>query len=223
MILSTIIYHTKPYYYKHVTTLLLYITLLLVSPPLVTAQYLRYSIAPSNLVGIMLAIAIVLVIIMFVVLNLCCNFQVARPVRANDGAGLRSSKGLESFPVFTYSEVAVDRTQSDPLECTVCFSPFEPHEKLRLLPKCNHVFHVDCLDPWLMDHSTCPLCRVDLLPGSSELDRNGPGPADEPQGEVNEGAADANVVEVRGDIEEGHIGNQKRCTSTGQVAESERL
>ncbi|KAL2942174.1 RING-H2 finger protein ATL32 [Bienertia sinuspersici] len=231
MILSIIVYHPKPYYYKHVPTLLLYITLLVVSPLLVTAQYLHGALTASNplLMGIVLAVATMFVIIMFVVLNLCCNFQVARRVRADDGASLRASKGLdpsilESFPVFTYSEVAVHRAQPGPLECTVCLSPFELDEKLRLLPKCNHVFHVDCLDPWLKDHSTCPLCRIDLVPGTSELDQAGPGRADEPRGEVNEGEADANVVvEVRGDIEEGHIGKHRRCKSTGEVAESERV
>ncbi|KAL2942180.1 RING-H2 finger protein ATL32 [Bienertia sinuspersici] len=136
--------------------------------------------------GIVLAVATMFVIIMFVVLNLCCNFQVARRVRADDGASLRASKGLdpsilESFPVFTYSEVEVPRAQQGPLE-------------------------------------------IDLLPGTSELDQAGPGRADEPRGEVNEGEADANVVvEVRGDIEEGHIGKHRRCKSTGEVAESERV
>nr|GMC53892.1 RING-H2 finger protein ATL60-like [Ipomoea batatas] len=32
-------------------------------------------------------------------------------------------------------------------------------EKARLLPKCNHGFHVDCIDMWFHSHSTCPLCR----------------------------------------------------------------
>ncbi|CAL9117510.1 unnamed protein product [Musa textilis] len=40
---------------------------------------------------------------------------------------------------------------------------FEADDRLRLLPKCSHAFHVQCIDTWLLSHSTCPLCRRSLL------------------------------------------------------------
>lgn len=33
---------------------------------------------------------------------------------------------------------------------------------IRKLP-CNHIYHEDCLKPWLKKHTECPLCRLDLL------------------------------------------------------------
>lgn len=45
-------------------------------------------------------------------------------------------------------------------ECSVCLSEFQENEKLRLLPKCSHAFHVQCIDAWLRTHSNCPLCRA---------------------------------------------------------------
>lgn len=44
-------------------------------------------------------------------------------------------------------------------DCCVCLGEFQENESLRLLPKCNHAFHLPCIDTWLKSHSTCPLCR----------------------------------------------------------------
>ncbi|KDP31067.1 hypothetical protein JCGZ_11443 [Jatropha curcas] len=63
---------------------------------------------------------------------------------------------IESLPVFRFSSL---RGQKDGLECAVCLTKFESAEVLRLLPKCKHAFHVECVDTWLDAHSTCPLCR----------------------------------------------------------------
>ncbi|KAL0339929.1 UNVERIFIED_CONTAM: RING-H2 finger protein ATL43 [Sesamum radiatum] len=56
------------------------------------------------------------------------------------------------------------RGQKDGLECAVCLNKFEPDEVLRLLPKCKHAFHIECVDTWLDGHSTCPLCRYRVDP-----------------------------------------------------------
>ncbi|OWM66527.1 RING-H2 finger protein ATL3-like [Punica granatum] len=45
------------------------------------------------------------------------------------------------------------------LECAICLSELVEGEKARLLPKCNHGFHSDCIDMWFESHSTCPICR----------------------------------------------------------------
>ncbi|CAK9856454.1 unnamed protein product, partial [Sphagnum jensenii] len=43
--------------------------------------------------------------------------------------------------------------------CSVCLSEYQEGDTLRILPKCNHSFHLLCIDTWLHSHSTCPLCR----------------------------------------------------------------
>ncbi|KAL5724392.1 RING-type E3 ubiquitin transferase [Ranunculus cassubicifolius] len=48
-------------------------------------------------------------------------------------------------------------------DCSVCLSEFEENEKLRLLPKCSHAFHLSCIDTWLKSHSNCPLCRANVI------------------------------------------------------------
>ncbi|KAI3447011.1 hypothetical protein Pfo_003676 [Paulownia fortunei] len=63
---------------------------------------------------------------------------------------------IESLPFFRFSMLKGSR---EGLECAVCLAKFEDIEILRLLPKCKHAFHIDCIDQWLEKHCTCPLCR----------------------------------------------------------------
>ncbi|WMV12619.1 hypothetical protein MTR67_006004 [Solanum verrucosum] len=48
-------------------------------------------------------------------------------------------------------------------ECSVCLSEFEEDETLRILPKCNHAFHIPCIDTWLRAHTNCPMCRAGIV------------------------------------------------------------
>ncbi|KAK9135008.1 hypothetical protein Syun_014338 [Stephania yunnanensis] len=68
---------------------------------------------------------------------------------------------IESLPIFRFASL---RGCKQGLECAVCLTRFEPTEVLRLLPKCRHAFHVECVDTWLDAHSTCPLCRYRVDP-----------------------------------------------------------
>ncbi|KAH7298318.1 hypothetical protein KP509_25G037000 [Ceratopteris richardii] len=43
--------------------------------------------------------------------------------------------------------------------CTVCLTPFNENEYLKVLPPCLHAFHPICIDPWFKTSSTCPICR----------------------------------------------------------------
>ncbi|KAG8375582.1 hypothetical protein BUALT_Bualt10G0115500 [Buddleja alternifolia] len=63
---------------------------------------------------------------------------------------------IEKLPFFRFSSLKGSR---EGLECSVCLSRFEDTEILRLLPRCRHAFHMNCIDKWLENHSSCPLCR----------------------------------------------------------------
>ncbi|KAF8377175.1 hypothetical protein HHK36_030548 [Tetracentron sinense] len=66
-------------------------------------------------------------------------------------------KALKTFPTLTYS--AGLKLPGLDSECVICLSEFASGERVRVLPKCNHGFHVRCIDKWLMSHSSCPTCR----------------------------------------------------------------
>lgn len=53
-------------------------------------------------------------------------------------------------------------------ECSVCLNEFQDDETLRLLPKCNHAFHIPCIDTWLRSHTNCPLCRAPIVTNAAE-------------------------------------------------------
>ncbi len=53
--------------------------------------------------------------------------------------------------------------------CTVCLCEYEGGEMIRRLP-CMHEFHMGCIDKWLTQHTTCPICRVALIPTIQESD-----------------------------------------------------
>ncbi|KAF9870116.1 hypothetical protein CkaCkLH20_12350 [Colletotrichum karsti] len=58
--------------------------------------------------------------------------------------------------------------QEENLGCSICTEDFTVGEDVRVLP-CNHKFHPNCVDPWLVNVSgTCPLCRLDLRPQGEE-------------------------------------------------------
>ena len=50
-----------------------------------------------------------------------------------------------------------------PADCAVCIAEVAAGEAARVLPRCGHAFHVECVDMWLRSHSTCPLCRCAVV------------------------------------------------------------
>ncbi|XP_057799584.1 E3 ubiquitin-protein ligase ATL42-like [Salvia miltiorrhiza] len=84
---------------------------------------------------------------------------------------------IESLPFFRFSSL---RGSKEGLECAVCLSRFEDTELLRLLPKCRHAFHISCIDTWLENHSSCPLCRHKLDAGDIKSSRHSSSSWEEP-------------------------------------------
>ena len=41
--------------------------------------------------------------------------------------------------------------------CVICMTDFVYGDPIRFLP-CMHIYHMDCIDDWLMRSFTCPSC-----------------------------------------------------------------
>lgn len=53
--------------------------------------------------------------------------------------------------------VPTNTSAEEGLGCSICTDDFEKGQDIRVLP-CNHKFHPECVDPWLLNVSgTCPL------------------------------------------------------------------
>ncbi|KAK1403890.1 RING-type E3 ubiquitin transferase [Heracleum sosnowskyi] len=72
-----------------------------------------------------------------------------------------NKKDLKTFPVLNYS--AELKLPGLDAECVICLSEFVRGQRVKVLPKCNHGFHVRCIDRWLTSHSSCPTCRNCLI------------------------------------------------------------
>ncbi|KAL3931167.1 MAG: hypothetical protein SGARI_004273 [Bacillariaceae sp.] len=48
--------------------------------------------------------------------------------------------------------------------CAICIDSFEHGENIRLLPRCGHAYHTECILPWLTTREACcPFCKTMVL------------------------------------------------------------
>ncbi|OWM68242.1 NEP1-interacting protein 1 [Punica granatum] len=77
------------------------------------------------------------------------------------------SKGLpgdsvEKIPTMKITASNNIDASGERASCSVCLQDFQLGETVRSLPQCHHMFHLPCIDKWLLKHGSCPLCRRDL-------------------------------------------------------------
>ncbi|XP_030631150.1 RING finger protein 150 [Chanos chanos] len=75
--------------------------------------------------------------------------------------GDAAKKAISQLQVRTIKK-GDQETESDFDNCAVCIEGYKPNDVLRILP-CRHLFHKGCVDPWLLDHRTCPMCKMNIL------------------------------------------------------------
>ena len=126
------------------------------------------------------AAAIFITFVLCFYLFLCAKrYRGAAPTIGAAGAGAGAGRGRARF-VFAgagchgggggMDEAAIaalprrEMAAGDPpADCAVCIAEVAAGEAARVLPRCGHAFHVECVDMWLRSHSTCPLCRCAVV------------------------------------------------------------
>ncbi|KAI3744812.1 hypothetical protein L1987_57905 [Smallanthus sonchifolius] len=66
-----------------------------------------------------------------------------------------------------YDSRAKSRDNEDGKRCVVCLDDFEPREMVTLTP-CNHMFHENCIVPWVKSRGQCPVCRFVISEHNNE-------------------------------------------------------
>ncbi|KAG5007442.1 hypothetical protein JHK82_025357 [Glycine max] len=69
-----------------------------------------------------------------------------------------SKSAVEGLPDVSVTE---ELLASDSSQCAVCKDTFELGETAKQIP-CKHIYHADCILPWLELHNSCPVCRYEL-------------------------------------------------------------
>ena len=68
-----------------------------------------------------------------------------------------SKEQIDQLLFETYNE---NNNKEDNI-CTICKNNFENGEKIRRLG-CNHIFHMECIDHWLLEKKNCPICLNEI-------------------------------------------------------------
>ncbi|KAJ1563934.1 hypothetical protein HK096_010358, partial [Nowakowskiella sp. JEL0078] len=96
---------------------------------------------------------------------------------------------FQKSPVLKSSEPFELSSVTTTTSCSICLEFMLESDSYRQL-HCSHLFHVDCIDMWLLKRSRyCPLCRIDVVRGIHEDDEDKDEETDATQVEPNSDAA----------------------------------
>ncbi|XP_009360247.1 RING-H2 finger protein ATL79-like [Pyrus x bretschneideri] len=100
-------------------------------------------------------------------------------------SNVAAAKCLEAAPAVIYTAEMKAKLAGVEAECAICLSEFEEGEGIRVIGRCKHGFHAQCIQEWLSSHSSCPTCRRTCLPQSPSQSPPPPQPARDHSSEQN--------------------------------------
>lgn len=125
-----------------------------------SVRILVVSIAIVELAVLALSVLLGIIIFLFALRPVLSNRQVVQGATKEDLSKLRT---------FRFVPDACDSPS-----CSICLCDYQPDELLRELPCAvsNHFFHAACIDEWLVQKLSCPICRDDPLNSRRRTNRS---------------------------------------------------
>ncbi|XP_032389564.1 E3 ubiquitin-protein ligase RNF43 isoform X2 [Etheostoma spectabile] len=134
---------------------------------------------PHYDVGILLTIVLaILTIVLIFAFRYKCKSN-----RTWDSVHQQTMRAISRLETKTYSSQGCSGSQhhqapwgsgsssnSSPV-CAICLEDFQDGQHLRII-SCAHEFHKECVDPWLLQHRTCPLCMHNIMGTERQPQRN---------------------------------------------------
>lgn len=102
-------------------------------------------------------------------------FEMIRRMSEQEAQQRQRSKAAKKSAVEKLPNIKIEEKhckklagRMEPPCCTVCMEFIDLGTKGMFMP-CGHIYHPDCLKPWLEKNNTCPVCRFDLPLEEPEL------------------------------------------------------
>ena len=84
------------------------------------------------------------------------NDETTTPQQQASNGNSSTTMILQRIPEEPFHEDLANR------ECSICLESFHPQELVRSIPHCRHCFHARCIERWIQESSSCPICKREL-------------------------------------------------------------
>ncbi|KAL2251727.1 RING-H2 finger protein ATL79-like [Sesamum indicum] len=128
-------------------------------------------------VGFLLVLAIICLFLRYV-----SSYPLSPPMQSNDDRDWHTSAGTTRPVKARKFDRDLEAAAHIPVSilglsdfggeiCAICLGEFVCGEAVKILPRCKHMFHDDCIDAWLPIRSlNCPVCRDRIIDDEQDVE-----------------------------------------------------